>query len=379
MQLKICYLSPPAIPDYSNFDVTLLYKLIRNLCPSLEPTQGWGKDPADTDIQIGDDIERLRIFRNNIVRHSSSEISDSDFEICLKELRSVLQRIQNHMTSKGYNVNYEEKMTNIKQLDLGDDTLNKCKIGYIVEHTLDRLKQADDKDVPNAEISTVQQNVGSETMLTPRIVACPSPDGVQWQQSNDGTSFNSIDISQPKYYGSTPNIAISHETCVTNKSITLIGDVFVYENAPVVQNVFWTKNGEKLDIQGSGGRYTEVTVDNPSLTIFKVKEHDAGSYQLTATNDAGSTTSDFLILDVPDVSFARPEKKNNGSFWVPVTVQAIPAPNFVRWSIKENTCDAFVPIDENLEEFKGTSNTLPHPVLKDEGGAKLSRGRAASE
>lgn len=145
MQLKICYLSPPAIPDYSNFDVTLLYTLIRNLCPSLEPTQGWGKDPADTDIQIGDDIERLRIFRNNIVRHSSSEISDSDFEIFLKELRSVLQRIQNHMTSKGYNVNYEEKMTNIKQLDLGDDTLNKCKIGYIVEHTLDRLKQADDK------------------------------------------------------------------------------------------------------------------------------------------------------------------------------------------------------------------------------------------
>lgn len=145
MQLKICYLSPPAIPDYSNFDVTLLYKLIRNLCPSLEPTQGWGEDPADTDIQIGDDIERLRIFRNNIVRHSSSEISDSDFEIFLKELKSVLQRIQNHMTSKGYNVNYEEKMTNIKQLDLGDDTLNKYKIEDILEYTLDRLEQADDK------------------------------------------------------------------------------------------------------------------------------------------------------------------------------------------------------------------------------------------
>lgn len=71
----------------------------------------------------------------------------------------------------------------------------------------------------------------------------------------------------------------------------------------------------------------------------------------------------YFSKDVPDVSFTRPEKKNNGSFWVPVTVQAIPAPNFVRWSIKENTCDAFVPIDENLEEFKGTSNTLPHPVL----------------
>lgn len=37
-QLKICYLTPPAIPDYSNFDVSLLYKLIRNLCSSIRPT-----------------------------------------------------------------------------------------------------------------------------------------------------------------------------------------------------------------------------------------------------------------------------------------------------------------------------------------------------
>lgn len=146
-QLKICCLQPPAIPDYSNFDVTLLYTLIRNLCPSLEPTKGWGKDPVDADIQIGDDIERLRIFRNNNVHSSSSEISDIDFEIIWKKLKTVLQRIKNHMTSKGYNVNYEEKMTNIKQLDLGDEPLHKYKIEHIVEYTIAHLKQADDRGI----------------------------------------------------------------------------------------------------------------------------------------------------------------------------------------------------------------------------------------
>lgn len=95
-----------------------------------------------------------------------------------------------------------------------------------------------------------------------------------------------------------PNITISHGTCVSKNSITLIGDVFVYGNLPAVQNVFWTKNGEELDTKGSGGRYSEVTVDNPSLKIFEVNEYDAGSYQLTATNDVGSTTSDFLILGI---------------------------------------------------------------------------------
>lgn len=143
-QMMICFLSPPAIPTYHNFDVTLLYKLIRNLCPSLEPTKGWGKDPMDADTQIGDDIERLRLFRNNNVHNGSSEISDIDFEKIWKKLKSVLQRIQNHMTSKGYKVNYEENMTNIKQLDLGDEPIDKYKIAYLLECTLDRLKKADD-------------------------------------------------------------------------------------------------------------------------------------------------------------------------------------------------------------------------------------------
>lgn len=140
-QEKICFRSPPAIPDYNEFDVTLLYKLIRNLCPSLAPTKGWGKDPLDKDTQIGDDIERLRLFRNNNFHEVSSEISDNDFEIICKKLKFVFQRIQNHMASKGYKANYEENMTKIKQLNLGDEHIDKYKIAFL-ERTIDQL-QAD--------------------------------------------------------------------------------------------------------------------------------------------------------------------------------------------------------------------------------------------
>lgn len=142
-QRSICFLRPTAIPDYKQFDVTLLYKLIRNLCSSLKPTKGWGKYPEDADIQIGDDIERIRIFRNSNIHEGSSEISDSEFETIWKKLKSVLQRIQNYMTIKGYNVNYEEKMFNIKQLDLGDEPIQKYKIEYLLECALDRLNPAD--------------------------------------------------------------------------------------------------------------------------------------------------------------------------------------------------------------------------------------------
>lgn len=111
------------------------------MCPTLAPTKGWGKDPADSDTQIGDDIERLRVFRNNNIHEVSSKISDNDFEIIWKKLKFVLQRIRNHMASKGYKANYEENITKIKQLNLGDEHIDTYKIAFL-ERKIDQL-QAD--------------------------------------------------------------------------------------------------------------------------------------------------------------------------------------------------------------------------------------------
>lgn len=95
-----------------------------------------------------------------------------------------------------------------------------------------------------------------------------------------------------------PNITISHQTCVSDKSVKLIGNVFLYGNLPAVQTVFWTKNGRKLETEGNGDKFSNVSVDNPSLTIFEVNKYDAVYYQLTATNAIGSTKSDFLTLGI---------------------------------------------------------------------------------
>lgn len=95
-----------------------------------------------------------------------------------------------------------------------------------------------------------------------------------------------------------PNITISSKTSIQHRSMELIGNVFLYESAPAVQKVFWTKDEKKLDTRGSGGRYSEVSVENPSLTIFDINECDTGSYQLTAANVVGSTKSDVIHLGI---------------------------------------------------------------------------------
>lgn len=134
-QLNLCFLQPPAKPDYSKFDVTLLYTLIRNLCPSLKPTKGWGTQPDDADIQIGDDIERLRLVRNNFHAHASSAaISDTDFKDIWKKLKSTIIRMQ---TNSGSSVDYEQELLKVERVKYNHAHLEECKSildGYLYLH-----------------------------------------------------------------------------------------------------------------------------------------------------------------------------------------------------------------------------------------------------
>lgn len=126
-QLQICDILPPDVPDYHTFDVTILYTLIRNLCPSLKPTKGWGIDPDARDTKIGDDIERLRLLRNNCFAHAySTEIPDQEFEDLWKNVKSVIQRVQT-FTKSWSNIDYEQELTKIEGLRFGYEDQQRYK------------------------------------------------------------------------------------------------------------------------------------------------------------------------------------------------------------------------------------------------------------
>lgn len=134
-QQKLCYFPPPVLPDYSKFDVTLLYTLIRNLCPGLEPTRGWGNEPVPKDTQIGDDIERLRSFRNNNFAHlSSAAIPDDTFEDLWTTLKAVLNRLKLH---SGCRRDYEQDLIEIKRSqfrnEIWEDYRNLWKVYLEIE------------------------------------------------------------------------------------------------------------------------------------------------------------------------------------------------------------------------------------------------------
>ena len=83
--------------DYSDCDVTLVYSLIRNCGPTstaLRPTSGWGKHVNTVDISLGDDIERIRIIRNEIYGHiATTALSDNIYNQYMTELQVICRRM----------------------------------------------------------------------------------------------------------------------------------------------------------------------------------------------------------------------------------------------------------------------------------------------
>ncbi|KAL3855927.1 hypothetical protein ACJMK2_015124, partial [Sinanodonta woodiana] len=77
------------------FDITLLYTLIRNVSSVQAPTQGWGNDPLSSDTNLGDSVERIRIYRNHIGGHSpDAKIDEKNFKDYWTKFEDVLHDIE---------------------------------------------------------------------------------------------------------------------------------------------------------------------------------------------------------------------------------------------------------------------------------------------
>lgn len=74
--------------------------------------------------------------------------------------------------------------------------------------------------------------------------------------------------------------------------------MFLYDHSPDILEVFWTKNEQKIDNDANDGRFSDVSIDDPSLTIRDVKYDDAGEYRLNATNAVGTTRSEVIFLGI---------------------------------------------------------------------------------
>ena len=101
-QWDCLYPSPGTSGKSKDFDVTLLFRLLRTICSLTPPTTGWDALPASTDHSLEADLARIKYYRNSVYGHvnQNMDIKDDDFLRLWQEISQALVRIAGKISSE---------------------------------------------------------------------------------------------------------------------------------------------------------------------------------------------------------------------------------------------------------------------------------------
>ena len=101
LQRKQVYPSPGAYGKSKDWDLTLLHKMLRNICGMTQPATGWDALPPDSDISKEADLVRLKYYRNSIYGHVDERmrIEDEEYQKLWRNISEAIKRLAGHVSS----------------------------------------------------------------------------------------------------------------------------------------------------------------------------------------------------------------------------------------------------------------------------------------
>ena len=126
-QIGILYPDPQNLKTgtVDQFDITLLYALIRFVSAVVPPGTGWGRPPDDNprDTSLGASVERMRLLRNTVVGKSvDNKVDEQTFENTWDAITQITDDIENVIGDKGYKAALRERKN--QTITLGRRTKN---------------------------------------------------------------------------------------------------------------------------------------------------------------------------------------------------------------------------------------------------------------
>lgn len=121
--------------NYSEFDITLLYFLLRNITTIPPDAKQWGNEPIPSDRSVSANIERIRLIRNKYQHCADISISNSDFNKTMQEFSGIIQDLEKYLGTSCF---YQDALNEIKTCCMDSGQKDK----YIKElHNLDKTIQ----------------------------------------------------------------------------------------------------------------------------------------------------------------------------------------------------------------------------------------------
>ena len=94
-QRDCLYPSPGMYGKSTDFDMTLLFRLLRTICGLTPPATGWDCLPSSKDQSFGADLARIKFYCNSVYGYviEDMEIADDEFSRLWREISEALVRI----------------------------------------------------------------------------------------------------------------------------------------------------------------------------------------------------------------------------------------------------------------------------------------------
>lgn len=98
---------------YSLFNIQLCYKMLRHFEWINPPRKGWGNEIEDADIELADDIERIRQISNTVILMPLHDVSEIIYSSVIQKVKEISVRIARFK----------------KESNKSEDSIYSCEIG----------------------------------------------------------------------------------------------------------------------------------------------------------------------------------------------------------------------------------------------------------
>lgn len=90
---------------FTELEFSLMYRIMKKLSIVDPPTRNWGANPLEHETTLGDDIERIRSARHNLIHQFKANISEQSYIEFFDNIILVSRRLDEHLKKpkgKGY-------------------------------------------------------------------------------------------------------------------------------------------------------------------------------------------------------------------------------------------------------------------------------------
>ncbi|XP_078326844.1 hemicentin-1-like isoform X21 [Crassostrea virginica] len=298
-----------------------------------------------------------------------------------------------------------------------DAGVYECRATNAIDTSTDsaRLDVSGSIPVVTLPVISYQQTYGQNVTIQCSVTATPAITSVLWQRLVNGNYVDITTQSSTKYYGGTltnyaltitnlvftdngeyrctatnqvgrgisanraslqvlgtkPSVVAPHNsyTAVIGTNVSLACVVSVTTTDPPVLSVDWKKatpsGAGVINVSGSP-KYSGSTTASPSLFIQNLDIHDNGNYSCLATNAAGTSESNPMVLTVtgsaptPNIPLTTYSVLIGNNVEIPCSVSATPAVTSVQWQFTSNSGNTITITQSTSKYTVGSDMSAPN-------------------